>query len=143
MKKLAIVCILLSLLGCQKQGEETIVDYNESTLDQITETIDGVILKLEDLTVTIAPEDYDRDAHDMFVDDIYTLEVLDSAIYWEIFRDVVEKDGVQTVDETNREITQADFLEMLEYGSLYVYMDLNVSRQVVKITVWGETIIYE
>ena len=142
MKKIVILLILFSLFGCQKEEVKTSVD-DVIVNQEVVETIDGVILQLEDLVVTIAPEDYDGDAHDMFVDDIYTLDVLDTAIYWEIFRNVVEKDGVQTVDETSREITKAEFEEMLEYGSLYVYLDLNSARQVVKITVWGEIIVYE
>ena len=143
MKKFLIICLLLSLFGCQQTSEDPKVNDDTNDVVEIFETKSAKILSMDGSVITCASEDYDRDEYEKFVDSIYTLEVLDDAVYWEVFRNVVEKDGVQTVDETSQEITHDAFVEMLDYGSVFVYLDVNSSQEVVKITVWGEIIVYE
>ena len=143
MKKFIIICLLLSLFGCQQVSNGTEVNDDTNDVIEVYETVGAAILSMEGSTLHCAPEDYDRDEYDRFVDSFYTAQLMDSTIYWEYYRHIVDNDGVQTVDEIDREITREDFEEMLEYGTVYGYLDLTQNKEVVKVTVWGELIIYE
>lgn len=125
MRKLLFIMLLFLCVGCNKNYEEY------------------YILDISNQKVTLAPSNYDKDAHEMFKEQIIVKELADKVTYKEISIYTTIKDEKKKSKTTMKSVSLKEIEEAVTYDCAYVRITLNKDNQIDSITLWGEVIVYE
>ncbi len=136
MKKILFILLIL-LMGCSQTPTTTPNPTPTTTESKLILSVDGN-------KVVTAPEDYDRDAHDSFKDQIIDMELSDDVVIYETYKEtIIYEDGEEeVVNETSKELTKQEFVDLFEYGSVAAHLEIS-NDKIIKLTVWGELTIWK
>lgn len=137
-KRLITICLII-LCSIFLVYFKTSKKYDIKTSDRYQ-----AILAIENNDVIIAPSNYDRDSHELFVKDFETLKLNKNVECFNLsIRSEIDKNGKKTSEETYKELTLDELKHMLEDSFLTAYLWLDHQSEVTVIMLYGETIVYE
>ena len=122
--------VFLCLLGCQQK------------LNLDTEQLYYVI-SIENNKAVLYPGYYEKELHDTQKDDFIEVNLADDIEFYDTsITKIVSADGKEDIETNTISITKENMLEAIEYDSAFVYIEYQ-NNEIIKMTLFGETTIYE